>query len=503
MLNPRISLGIDISEHRISVALIKQTKAGLKLLKAGEAPVPQGAMTDGNIANPALLAAALRSLLKRKRIGLRQAAVSLVARPVLMQIVDLPEDPPGNMSQFIRGEIRHSPVLAGKESQHDYRRLQRPSRDGLERILVGASDRDKVADMLRMLSLAGVEPTTIELPFMAATRAIHAEKIANRFNANLLIALLHGAEMTLCVYRKDELDFVRYVNLSNEANDTDRYMRRSEQEINAVIQYYDMEVSAAGDKWEILAVIENPTIAPNDAEFVLQKGFGLDANVCSPAGVYACTRIARNDKIDACSIIAAGLAMRNLNAGGSDFAVNLIPAAAEEAKAAKKFALLTANLAAVAVLFIFLTAGFVRMQVGRTQTMMERRKMDSPKDSIEQLLSQQRRVNHQISYLSDKKTRMGEIFKGEQTYNWPEILDEIRKNIPATLYITKLTTLGGEGLVIEGNALSFKSIHVFAELLERSACVQSAVVAQTQKNSQVNSMVAYSIACTLSVNQEL
>ncbi|MBE0537650.1 MAG: pilus assembly protein PilM [Phycisphaerae bacterium] len=503
MLNPKTALGIDISEHRISAALVKQTKNGLKLLKAGDAPIPKGAVTDGNITNPTLLATAVRRLLKKKKIGLRQAAVSLVARPILMQIVSLPEEMPGNMNQFIRSEIRHSPVLAGKEPQQDYCRLKRASRDGMERILVGATDREKIGDLLKTLSLAGVEPTSVELPVMSAMRAIYANKITNRFDTNVLVALLHGSEITLCVYRKDELDFVRYVNLADEINDNDRYMRRCEQEINAVIQYYDIEVAAAGDKWEILAVVESPVLAAGDVEFVLQKSFGRDAGVCSPQDIYTCTRIAKNEKIDACAMTAAGLAMRGLKAGPTNFAINLIPQEAEEARAAKKFMLMTANLAAVVMLFIFLIAGFVRIHLGRTQEIMERRKQDSPKDSIEQLLSHQRRVNNQIAYLSDKKARMAKIFKDNQTFDWPEILDDIRKNIPTTLYITSLSTMDTGNLVIEGNALSFKSIHVFAEMLERSGYFESAIVAQTQKNPQVNGLVAYSIACMLSPNQKM
>ena len=96
---------------------------------------------------------------------------------------------------------------------------------------------------------------------------------------------------------------------------------------------------------------------------------------------------------------------------------------------------------------------------------------------------------------------MGRIFENNRLIKWPDVLDEIRKKVPATLYITRLAAVDTGGLVIEGNALSFKSIHMFAELLENSEYFESAVVAQTQKNPQVNGLVAYSIACTLNTNQ--
>lgn len=494
----KTALGIDISEHRIAIALLKQTKNDIKLLKADDIEIPKEAIVDGNIANPALVAGAIKKLLKKNRIRIRQAVVSLIAKPVLNQIVELPEDIPANIGKFVKSEIKHSSVLSGKEPQFDYCRLANSTQNDQDRVFVGATDGDKIAGILKVFSIAGIEPLSIELPAMSAVRAVYSQKITNRYDSNVLVALLHGSIMTICVYRKDELDFVRSVDMADSMDDPDSYFECCDREINAVIQYYDVEVDSAEDKWEILAILENPTIQAGDLEFTLQKRFGLDANVCSSDEIYSSTPVAKNNNIRKCSITAAGLAMRAAEIGKSDFAIDLIPADAEEKKATKKFVLMTANLAAVMLLCIFIMAGFVRLRLGKTQDMMEKRKQDSPKDSIEQLLAKQRHVNDRIEYLSDKKTKMNKIFETETVYDWAEILNDIRKNVPATLYITNMSALQGSDFIVEGNARSFKSIHVFAELLTQSKYIQSAVVAQTQKNSRINGMVAYSISCILS-----
>ncbi len=148
-LKSKTTLGIDISEHRISVALLKKTASGVKLLRYGWAEVPQGAITDGNITNPVLLGAAIKKLLKKSRISACQATVSLVAKPALAQIMQLPEDLPSNINAFIKSEIRHSPVLAGKESEHDFCRLKKLLQNKAGRIFVSATDRDKLTDLLK------------------------------------------------------------------------------------------------------------------------------------------------------------------------------------------------------------------------------------------------------------------------------------------------------------------------------------------------------------------
>jgi len=501
MLKSKTALGIDISEHRISVALLKKTASDVKLLRQGQADIPAGAIADGNITDPALLGAAIRSLLKKSRISVRRAAVSLVAKPVLTQIMQLPEDLPGNMNLFIRSDIRHCPSLAGKEPQHDFCMLKKSAQNELGRILVGATDQGKLADLLKTCSTAGVDATAIEPPAVAAVRAVYNKKICDRYDSNVLIALVHGSVVTICVFRKDELDFIRSIEIDSETDDQDAYIDCCEREINSVIQYYDIEVDSAEEKWEILAVLENPIVQANDLEFALQKSFGLNANVCCSATVYDDTILVKNDRIEHCSITAAGLAMRQLQVSGSNLAMNLIPVEAKETQAAKKFALIAANIAAVVLLITFVSAGILRVRLEQTQKIMEKRKDSGAQGNIEQLLEDQRRVNMQITYLRDKKKRMREIFEAKEEFLWAQILDDIRKNTPASLYITSISNPDGADLVLQGNAASFKSIHVFAELLGKSRYMKSAVVAQTQKNLHVEGMVTYSIACVLSPDE--
>ena len=498
MLKSKTALGIDISEHRISAALLKKTASDVKLLRQGEAEVPEGAITDGNITNPALLGAAIKSLLKKSRISARQATVSLVAKSVLTQIMQLPEDIPDNMNTFIKSEIRHCPALAGKESQHDFCMLNKSAQNEMGRIFVGASDSDKLGDLLKTCGVAGVDTTAIEPPVIAAVRAVYNKKISNRYDCNVLVALIHGSVATICVFRKNGLDFVRSIELDSSTDDPDVYIDCCEREINSVIQYYDIEVDSAEEKWEVLAILENPTVEANDLEFALQKSFGLNANVCSSATVYDDTTIAGNDKIEQCSITAAGLAMRDLQVSDMNLAMDLTPIEAKEMKATKNFTLIVANVAAVVLLITFIFAGILSRTSTAIQKVMEQRKAIGTDDNIEQLLSDQRHVNMQIAYLSNKKKRMRKIFETKEEYLWPQILEDIRQNTPSTLYITSISNPGGADLILQGNAASFKSIHIFAELLGKSQHIQSAVAAQTQKNLQVEGMVTFSIICVLS-----
>ena len=75
------------------MALLRKKGSSVELVKAASGPVPEGAIKNGNIEDPAMLAKGIKDLKARSRIRirLRQAAVSLIAKPMLVQIMDAPK----------------------------------------------------------------------------------------------------------------------------------------------------------------------------------------------------------------------------------------------------------------------------------------------------------------------------------------------------------------------------------------------------------------------------
>jgi hypothetical protein len=504
MLGTKTSLGIDITDSRISVALVRLVNGQIRLLKAADGPVPQNAVVDGNIVDSAALAKAVKSTLAQSKIKKRKAIVSLVAKPVLSQILELPEGIPGNLGQFIQSEIKRSPALSGREPMCDFCGVSRAGRKDAGRVLVVATDQEKIAALLRTFSLAGVEPISIEPGILASIRALYGKKIASKYNSNLLFAFFHGTVVTICVFRKEEIHFIRRIDLTEEIGDLDRCIDRCKEEINAVVQFYEVEVAGtADDDWEFIVALNQSAVEAERLKLSLQGELGSNVHVCTETTIQADTGITANESDRKVSIVALGLAMSPFNVPPQNIRIDLLPPEAEEVKSTKKVALITANVAAVILLGMCLTAGFVRFQLKKTQKVLEQRKYSAAVDSVERLLKKQRQVNMQITTLSEKKAGMSEVFNDIDIDNWPEILDEIRKKTPLDLYVTRLACLDDTTFVIEGNALSFNSIRVFAGLLNRSQTIESATVTERKKNYQEEDFISYSIKCSLAHNREL
>ena len=492
-----ISLGIDISESRISVALISKVGTKFKLLKAAECPITPGSIVDGNIEDFAALAKILKDLLHKNRIKTKRAAVSLVAKPILIQILDLPENVPDNIGKHVSSEIRHSQVFAGKDPYYDYCGLPSIGLDSKERVFVAATDNEKVSVLMKTLALAGIEAHSISLSTLAASRAIYEKQIADKFEKNVLVVTYHGSSLTISVYKKGEIDFVRTVDIEAITGSDDEFIMQFVSEINIVIQYYEVEVNEDEEvDWETVIIHDGIAVEAEKFKKTCDEKLAGSVQLCCSNTIYADTPLEVNTSIDAASITAIGHALKSFDVNQSQARVNLLPPETEDVRNTKKYAIITANVAVVVLLGMFASGALIRKSLGKTQYAIEQRKIDDPMGNIEALLKRQQKITEQVTFLSEKKKGMREVFDDYSGIKWHDLLHDIRTRAPVALYLTKLSCSENMTIMMEGNATSFKSIHIFAELLTQSDYFKTASVVKTNK-SDTEGLVAFTIRIEL------
>jgi Tfp pilus assembly protein PilN len=361
---------------------------------------------------------------------------------------------------------------------------------------VAATDREKMANLLKTFRLARIEPSSVELSVIGSIRAIFAEKISNKYDVNVLTAFLQGSVLTVCVFRKEALDFIRSIDLGRDVEDIDKCIVRCEDEISAVIQYYDVEVDDAADNsWELIVLFDNPEVDNRHIEESMSRSFKCELHVCSASTVYSDTPLEINDSINSASVTAVGLAMKSLDVQQPGLDIQLMPSEAKDVRATKKFLLVTANIAAASILIIFLVGAFVRVQLGRTQSALADSKLD-PSTNIEMLLDKQKSINSQIALLSEKSAKINEIFEDQPNIQWDQIMREIQQKIPQAICLNRLTSSDDVNLILKGNATSFRAIHVFNRLLTQSKFFASATVTKTNKDNN-EGLINFSILAVL------
>ena len=245
IMRAKTALGIDISGGQINLALLKRTRDGVELLKAASGPVPDGAIQNYSIEDTAAVAKAIKELKRGNKIRVRKAAVSLPAKDVLVQIMDVPKKLPTNIGQYVQNEVKHYVILPGKEIALDFCGTGSAGQKR-NRLFVAAADGGKVGRFVKVCGQAGLNVVAIEPPMLAYARALYDKTIAGRFDCNVLIAILGGGVLTLCVFRRHAIDFVRTKNISKEKAKPNELCQWLAEQINAIIQFYDVEVPGSG-----------------------------------------------------------------------------------------------------------------------------------------------------------------------------------------------------------------------------------------------------------------
>jgi Tfp pilus assembly protein PilN len=496
-LGNKTALGIDISETRIKLVLLRGGAYGAELLKAASSPVPEGAIEDGNVADPALLAHTLKELKVRNKIGwTNHAAVSLVANPVVLQIAELPKPLPTNIGQFVQNESRRCVVFSGMNVSSDYCRAGSAT-DGQGRVLTVATDERSVAELAEACSRSGLNVEAIEPAVIACAKAFYAKKIADESEQNLLLATLRDGVLTLCVFRAQTLDFVRTKQLGEDQLAGSELCDWLAREMADIIKFYDFEITEAGQGWEIMVVSDDQLA--QDAEPILEKALSADrVQIRTDEDAWEDTPFAEeNPAGEKPSAVAIGLAMRLLDMDSGSLRVNLAPPESAEVRGVKNHIMVTANIVAVLLLITILAAGVLGLMAKRVNQRISREKQTGQSQVIRGLLEEQELLERQMRQLSSRPDSLAIASGARDAGGWARILDDIRARTPETVRVTDLYGKKDSTIYVGGVSLSYDAVRLFIAMLNKSGYIESASPIQTERDREFDGMVKYSISCVL------
>jgi Tfp pilus assembly PilM family ATPase/Tfp pilus assembly protein PilN len=497
----KTALGIDISDGRINMALLRQNAKGLELLKTASAPVPDGAIKDGNIENPAKLAKAIKELRTHNKIRTRQAAISLFARPVVLQIFDMPKGKLTNVGQFVRNELKSYVMLSGIEFASDFCRTN--SGQGLRsRLLAAATDSQNIDMLAHASNMAGLNVKIIEPPLLSYTRALYAKKIEGKFDCGVLIAILRDGVLRLCVFRKQILDFVRVENISEEQAKPEELSRWLTEKINEIIRSYDVEVADSSGNWEVTVVADCMELPQSFEESLKTEIKSENVQVRNGQSICKDTMVEQNDDLEKASVVAIGLGIGLLNQNDNGLRINLVPPESADVRAVKKQLFITAAIVAAMPLFMVLAGTGFSLTANNVKHEIAQKKQTDLSQETYTLLKEQELLDRQIKQLSDIPAQLSNILGSRLSMDWAKILEDVRKLTPKNIRIISLYSRDSSEMYLEGMAISYETIHLFVEMLNNSDYISSASLIETTKENEANGFIMYTIDCKLKLEKE-
>ena len=518
----KTAVGIDISQDRISIVLLKSSTNGPELLKSDAMPVPDGAVKDGNIADPVLLAKAIRYLRHRNGIRANRAAVTLFARPAVVQIMDMPQQVPSNIRQFVTNEVKNCVVLPSRDVAVDFCGIGSTRRAADKRVLAVAAENARMLELVRVCGRAGFTVELIEPPLLAYLRAIHGKKIQGRSGSNVLVAMLRATSLTLCVLRNGAVDFIRTKEI---AKATDDLNNRLADELSEVVRFYDVEGPENTGKWDITVFMDSiPSTSSGQAssprvdvvqsshvaeEFIKSRVQAEYLRVRTIEDAYLDTAASAltAGTIELPSPVAVGLAMSLLTRHGTDvrtklpdlWRINLLPPQITQVREAKYDALIAVNaVAAVGLIMVLAISGFALLIERATRGTLAKEQLVKKQDT-EVLLEQQKLLVQQLGAITTRLDGIEKIRASQRDVNWAEIFDEISKAAPSSVRITAMSCQDGSKMLIQGLALSNEAVYSFVNLLEKSSGIASVTLLETREQNSQSGLITYQLSCKLGV----
>lgn len=452
-------------------------------VRSVRAELPAGAVCGGWVQHPVRTGMLIRKMLRSAGIRGGRAVVVVPDDQTAVQILDLPAELPTNMQTFIHTEMRFSPVLVKRRAYADYRSVG-ADEEGKERILAALTTQECIQNLVETFRPAGVEIQSLQVDFCAVYRAVDSVFDLARKTKHFLLISLTGRTLALSVYQNRKLDFVQRFSWEGPTEGLCSFVLG---QVRTVQQFYELEKGVSFHQdWTAAAVLDD------DRTFAEELRTGLQAIVGKglvwitpderPEGVLPGSR----GPVSAASL---GAAWRGIDSG-ADSVPDLLPAEVLERYAWRRSFWKTAVAAALMVGGLYLCTWLVPRGA-------QAEPVSGRPNQLIQLAEHHKQVKAQVDYLRNLQRASEELNRRRAQYSFSEVLEEVRKCVPAAVQITALEMDLNGGMGISGRARSVQAIYEFAGRLGKSGWIASAAVTESRLDSGTSRLYAYRIVCRL------
>ncbi|MDX2006429.1 MAG: type IV pilus assembly protein PilM [Meiothermus sp.] len=275
LLKPRVeALGLEIGTANLKVVELKGSPASLRGLAIR--PTPPGAIQEGSIIDPQILANELREMLGELRTRNRYVVTAASNLAVITRTLQVPKMPAKQMDEAVRWEAERYIPFPIDEVVLDYATLDTadsvPEGEQMD-VVVGAARQETVASLVEVLKAAGLEPLIIDVKPFAGLRTL-GNRLHNPDREPITLFLEIGAESSaLVLTRGDRLLLNRVINLSGKDFTA------------AISKAFNLDILAAEDAKKNYGLATIPT---EDEDLLLD--FDAERERFNPARMYDAIR---------------------------------------------------------------------------------------------------------------------------------------------------------------------------------------------------------------------
>src|SRR5213083_3020164 len=177
LFGPKRFVGLDIGSHAIKAVEIAPAGGKYRVVHAGFAETPPGAVKEGAVVEPQALGLAIRQVVAKAGIKPGRVVSAVGGQAVIVRELKLPPMSEDELKQAARFEAERYIPYGVREVNMDFDVIGETTEDNQRKIVVllVAARRDIVDKHVQALESGGVEPFVLDVESFAVIRALVAQ----------------------------------------------------------------------------------------------------------------------------------------------------------------------------------------------------------------------------------------------------------------------------------------------------------------------------------------
>jgi len=254
------STGVDIGTSSVKIVQLKKSPSGPELIAYAMAPLPTGAVEEGNIKDAQTVSAVIKDVLKTSKLRPDRSFASISGQNVIMRFTKLPIMTPDELEQTVRIEAEQYVPYAIDEVSITHAVLNELTEEeggGKYSILLVVAQKELVNSYLDVLKAAGITNEAVDVDTIAAVQTAGAQE-----GGEVVAIIDSGARTTnISVLKSGILMFTRNIPIAGN-NITQMIMNVMKQEFEQAesIKVQEAEVTIGDTGGNEVAEVVKTTV---------------------------------------------------------------------------------------------------------------------------------------------------------------------------------------------------------------------------------------------------
>lgn len=170
----KVLIGLDIGTHTIKAVQISKEPNSNLLLAAGYIATPsQGQVLSSHASSDEkLLASNINRLVHDMKVTTTNVSASLPASKVITRVIEVPQMTDSELVSSIKWEAEQYIPIPLTKVRIDYALISKDQDNGKIKVLIVAAPISLIEKYMRIISMAGLTPVSLETEILAASRSI-------------------------------------------------------------------------------------------------------------------------------------------------------------------------------------------------------------------------------------------------------------------------------------------------------------------------------------------